>query len=222
MAAAVMAISANAQNEFKCPAEGTIADGATIVTNDDFTVKAIYAGSYAAGAATICDIDFVGYFEFRTDSPDPTADNDYTPGAGQKIGLSVEVTKAVDLSFYYRRQKGSEGHNPADNKDMLCISATTGEKVTNTITLSNPDDAEESYALVKGTFTLVPGKYVFYRRGSTMRIYGMTWVANTSAGVENITAAEDENAPIYNLQGVQVDENYKGIVIKNGKKYINK
>ncbi len=41
------------------------------------------------------------------------------------------------------------------------------------------------------------------------------------AGIVNVNAAE-ENAPIYNLQGVQVDENYKGIVIKNGKKYINK
>ncbi len=43
-----------------------------------------------------------------------------------------------------------------------------------------------------------------------------------TAGVANIAVAESENAPIYNLQGVQVDENYKGIVIKNGKKYINK
>ena len=41
------------------------------------------------------------------------------------------------------------------------------------------------------------------------------------AGVETISIA-NENAPIYNLQGVQVDENYKGIVIKNGKKFINK
>ena len=43
-----------------------------------------------------------------------------------------------------------------------------------------------------------------------------------SAGIDNVIVAEDENAPMYNLQGVQVDENYKGIVIKNGKKFINK
>ncbi len=42
------------------------------------------------------------------------------------------------------------------------------------------------------------------------------------AGIENVIASENENAPMYNLQGVQVDENYKGIVIKNGKKFINK
>lgn len=43
-----------------------------------------------------------------------------------------------------------------------------------------------------------------------------------TAGIEDVTVAEDGNAPMYNLQGVQVDENYKGIVIKNGKKYLNK
>lgn len=43
-----------------------------------------------------------------------------------------------------------------------------------------------------------------------------------TGGIEDVTVAEDENAPMYNLQGVQVDENYKGIVIKNGKKYLNK
>ena len=30
------------------------------------------------------------------------------------------------------------------------------------------------------------------------------------------------NGAIYNLQGVRVDESYKGIVIKNGKKYLQK
>lgn len=43
------------------------------------------------------------------------------------------------------------------------------------------------------------------------------------AGVENVALdAAAENAPIYNTLGVQVDENYKGLVIKGGKKYIQK
>lgn len=43
------------------------------------------------------------------------------------------------------------------------------------------------------------------------------------AGVENVAVdAAAENAPIYNTLGVQVDENYKGLVIKGGKKYIQK
>ena len=42
-------------------------------------------------------------------------------------------------------------------------------------------------------------------------------VVNT--GVENVVAPLFDNK-IYNLLGVEVDENYKGIVIKNGQKYI--
>ena len=42
-------------------------------------------------------------------------------------------------------------------------------------------------------------------------------VVNTS--VENVVAPMFDNK-IYNLLGVEVDENYKGIVIKNGQKYI--
>ncbi len=43
------------------------------------------------------------------------------------------------------------------------------------------------------------------------------------AGVENVAIdSAAENAPIYNTLGIQVDENYKGLVIKGGKKYIQK
>ena len=45
----------------------------------------------------------------------------------------------------------------------------------------------------------------------------------TGAGVGSIEAAPlNENAPVYNVMGQNVDASYKGIVIKNGKKYIQK
>ena len=40
--------------------------------------------------------------------------------------------------------------------------------------------------------------------------------------VESVSAAKVENDVIYNVFGQRVDESYRGIVIKNGKKYINK
>lgn len=40
--------------------------------------------------------------------------------------------------------------------------------------------------------------------------------------IENIEVAKNKNAPIYNLAGQRVDKNYKGVVIQNGKKFINK
>ena len=44
----------------------------------------------------------------------------------------------------------------------------------------------------------------------------------TAAGINNVETITNVNAPVYNISGQQVDKNYKGIVIMNGKKYINK
>jgi len=41
-------------------------------------------------------------------------------------------------------------------------------------------------------------------------------------GINTIKANTDVNAPVYNLAGQQVEKSYKGLVIKNGKKIINK
>ena len=44
-----------------------------------------------------------------------------------------------------------------------------------------------------------------------------------STGITNITTDEAaKNAPVYNLAGQKVTKAYKGVVIKNGKKMIQK
>jgi len=59
--------------------------------------------------------------------------------------------------------------------------------------------------------------------GSELGLYHVVIENGGQSAIENIIAdAENENAPVYNLLGVQVDETYKGVVIKNGKKYIQK
>ncbi|WP_277069737.1 hypothetical protein [Prevotella corporis] len=43
------------------------------------------------------------------------------------------------------------------------------------------------------------------------------------AGIETVeTISVNENAPMYNLAGQLVNKNFKGVVIQNGKKFINK
>ena len=41
-----------------------------------------------------------------------------------------------------------------------------------------------------------------------------------TTGVEDVVIPTINDNKIYNLLGVEVDENYKGIVIKNGQKFI--
>jgi hypothetical protein len=43
---------------------------------------------------------------------------------------------------------------------------------------------------------------------------------DVTSGVENIVTPSVNDNKTYNLLGVEVDENYKGIVIKNGQKFI--
>ena len=44
----------------------------------------------------------------------------------------------------------------------------------------------------------------------------------TPSGIETVKVVKDVNAPIYNLAGQKVNNDYKGVVIQNGKKFMNK
>ena len=116
----------------------------------------------------------------------------------------------------------------------------TGDFGNATYTIS--DDATAANALLiyrgyyydKGKFTskdqikvgdvvVVYGKLVkFYEKfemNSGNHIYSINGVVS---GVDNITVDENVDAPAYNIAGQRVNDAYKGIVVKNGKKYLNK
>lgn len=65
-------------------------------------------------------------------------------------------------------------------------------------------------------------KITITEKGSAMAIDGVfLYKADESAGVNEVKAAtKADNGAIYNLAGQQVSKNYKGVVVKNGKKYI--
>ena len=44
----------------------------------------------------------------------------------------------------------------------------------------------------------------------------------TAAGIQGVKVVKANNGQIYNLSGQRVDSNYKGLVIKNGQKTIQK
>ncbi len=64
------------------------------------------------------------------------------------------------------------------------------------------------------------GKYDIYFTLAPDAIY-IGYTATTPTEVVN-AGTPDANAPVYNLLGVQVDGNYRGIVLQNGKKFIQK
>ena len=74
-----------------------------------------------------------------------------------------------------------------------------------------------------GDEVIVYGKLVDYNGtyevNSNNQIYSINGV---TAGVQNITVEQNVNAPAFNLAGQRVNAAYKGIVVKNGKKFLNK
>ncbi len=74
-------------------------------------------------------------------------------------------------------------------------------------------------------FNMEAGKtYYVFNDNTQLGFNGWEFTSDEAAGIEEIEAgkAEDANAPMYNLAGQAVSKNYKGIVIKNGKKFMNK
>ena len=65
-------------------------------------------------------------------------------------------------------------------------------------------------------------QYIFISGG--VNFYDIKYTPGTSSGITNITTEEqaDPNAPIYNLAGQRVTKDTKGVLIQNGKKFINK
>lgn len=74
-----------------------------------------------------------------------------------------------------------------------------------------------------GDVVVVYGKLVNYNNNTPQvtnsSIYSLNGVAS---GVDNITVDKNVDAPAYNVAGQRVNDAYKGIVVKNGKKYLNK
>lgn len=64
--------------------------------------------------------------------------------------------------------------------------------------------------------------YYLLGNSTSFGIYGFFFDETDPAGITAVTEAEKLDGPVYNLAGQRVDKNYKGVVIQNGKKYMNK
>lgn len=97
-----------------------------------------------------------------------------------------------------------------------------------TISFTNPDYAINTGKQVFGhvSFNVEAGKtYLLLNPKNQLGIYGFQFTpGGDPSGVETIKVEKvwDANAPMYNLSGQQVDKSYKGIVIQNGRKFVNK
>lgn len=74
------------------------------------------------------------------------------------------------------------------------------------------------------TFPVEAGNsYYVFNPKSQIGFYGFEFTQGGGAGINDLTADKaDADAPVYNLAGQRVSKQAKGLLIKNGKKFINK
>ena len=131
-----------------------------------------------------------------------------TPGATMGVGnvgegsgflcIASYATENYPSTFYYWAEGSKMSNNgfiyvPAENPDLDAIPS---------IVFSGEEKTNEE----TGETTPAPTPVAF----------GVT------AGIDSISVASDENAPVYNLFGQKVGKDAKGILIQNGKKFIRK
>ena len=148
--------------------------------NEFASAKTVFSATAAENKVSIAGIDFAGYIQLRVDA-DPTADTPTGTEKGGSTPFVITAKKDVTIKVYNRRQKGSNGYEAGDNKGLLCWDQAAAAKLSGTETFDKYEkDSEgndnEDYGYVITSFKLSADKtYTLYRRGSTMRIFGIAF-----------------------------------------------
>ena len=158
-----------------------------------------------------------------------------TKDGSLKIGIMLNGNK----SFYVVKEDGTAISDfDIKDKEGTTVALRVFEQDASTFASA----AEKVYGYV--TFNVEKEKtYYVFCTGSKLGLYGFIFnetaatidpattaaikaeidaAASGETAIETVKAADAENAVIYNLAGQKVDNSFKGVVIKNGKKMIQK
>ena len=160
----------------------------------------------------------------------PSVDLKNTPETAYTVAKALELINAgegLDAKVYVKGQitsikevSASFGNATYDISD----DATAANKLTVFRGYFYDNKHFTSNDQIKvGDVVVVYGKLVNYKNNTPQvtnsSIYSLNGVVS---GVDNITVDKNVDAPAYNVAGQRVNDAYKGIVVKNGKKYLNK
>ena len=114
--------------------------------------------------------------------------------------------------FYIQECSGSE---PQD------VTFTTVDAEGSAVELVCGGTLESKLTGGLSTFAVAKGKkYAVYCAGSKLGFYGFKF--EITSGISNLEVENAADNTTYNVAGQKVSENTKGLVIKSGKKFINK
>ena len=224
IAAVAMAASMNAQGTYAVQVGDNVKAGDQISSVENITLTYMENDGveFAAGKKTTnwADADF-GAYVCGKNSGKLVSDAAPT-GCGYKFETAKagSVTVAVQLSgnkgFHILDADFAEvapaSYNLPAAKDGASQEFTQNGKGENII-------AEKSNGTV--TFSVAEGgTYYVLAAGTKMGFFGFKYETGTSTGISSIEAAAKNDGKTYNMAGQQVSGSFKGLVIKNGKKFV--
>ena len=203
----------------------------TLKADGKTTIKATFAGNdeYLAGEAsyelTVIDDNVKG----RKGNP-------YTIAEIKALEESAYPTDKVWVIGYIAGCAANGGviskDDPVDSNILLTATATFDETDV-LLPVGIPNNASRTAINIKDNPTNVGKEVKVY--GKVQKYFGVNGVKEVTSheftgnsvdivvtGITNINAAKAENAVRYNLAGQKVNAGYKGVVIMNGKKMLNK
>lgn len=169
-----------------------------------------------------------GGTNYRSDSEGVdivTGNNSHALGytaVNEWVEYSVNVTEGGKYAYKATVSSGVSGSG-------FTIGLVEDGKITSLCKVNVPQTGSnnwDTYQTVTGYLSknLEVGNQIlrFTINGANCNIDKVEFICTVSDGLEVITSAEAADNTTYNLYGIKVGADYKGIVIRNGKKYLNK
>ena len=227
IAAVAIAASMNAQGTYAVQVGDNVKAGDQISSVDNITLTYMENDDveFAAGKKTTnwADADFTAYVcgvnnGKLVSGAEPTGcvyKFETVKAGSVTVGVQLGGTKGFHILDADFAEVAPASYNLPAAKDGASQEFTQNEKGENII-------AEKSNGTV--TFSVAEGgTYYVLAAGTKMGFYGFKYVTGTSTGISDIQAPKSsKDGATFNLLGQKVANDAKGIVIKNGKKFINK
>ena len=225
IAAVAMAASMNAQGTYAVQAGDNVNPGDQITSVENITLtymenagKAFKTGKAMGNWA---DADFVAYVSGGSDGklvsgaePTGCVYKFETKKAGSlTVGVQLNGNKGFHVLDADFAEVAPASYNLPSAKDGESQKFTLNEKNENII-------AAKSNGIV--TFNVAAGgTYYVLAAGTRMGFFGFKYTIGTSTGISSVNAAAaKKNGKTYNMAGQEVSSSAKGLIIKNGKKYV--
>lgn len=198
--------------------DGTI----TLVAAGKTDITASFAGNdeYEAGKVTYT----------LTVKEASSVDISNTPETAYSVAKAIELIAAnegLDTKVYVKGKIASiKEVNTSYGNATYNISDDGTTTTTLTVYRGYYLDGEKFTAedqIKVGDEVVVYGKLTLYNGTNEINTGSSIYSLNGTTGINNISAEEaNADAPVYNLAGQRVGKNAKGVLIKNGKKYVVK